>query len=48
VPVGDGRRLAASIPGARLEVFEDCGHMPMLEHPRRFNDLLARFAPDGD
>jgi pimeloyl-ACP methyl ester carboxylesterase len=47
VPAADGERLAVTIPGARLELFADCGHMPMLEHPRRFNALLARFAGEA-
>ena len=40
------------IPGAELVVFDDCGHVPMAEHPTRFNRLLARFCetdqPDRD
>jgi pimeloyl-ACP methyl ester carboxylesterase len=33
------RHLAASVPGARLEVFE-AAHMIDLEHPERFQALL--------
>ncbi|MBI3892002.1 MAG: alpha/beta hydrolase [Candidatus Wallbacteria bacterium] len=33
----------AWIPGARLEVFRDCGHCPNLEHPEPFHRLLAEF-----
>jgi pimeloyl-ACP methyl ester carboxylesterase len=29
---------------ARREMFEDTGHLPMLERPSRFNELLAEFA----
>lgn len=47
VPAADGERLAGMIAGARLELFTDCGHMPMLEHPRRFNALLERFASEA-
>jgi pimeloyl-ACP methyl ester carboxylesterase len=39
--------LRRQIPRARLELFEDTGHLPMIERPVRFNDLLARFAADG-
>lgn len=31
------------IPGARLMVFRDCGHMPFIEHAALFNASLADF-----
>jgi len=31
------------IPHARLEVFEDTGHVPQMERPERFNRLLDEF-----
>jgi pimeloyl-ACP methyl ester carboxylesterase len=31
------------IPGARLEIFDDTGHVPMLERPARFNRVLEEF-----
>jgi pimeloyl-ACP methyl ester carboxylesterase len=34
------RHLAASVPGARLEVFEGAAHMLNMEQPERFNALL--------
>jgi pimeloyl-ACP methyl ester carboxylesterase len=43
VPVAAGRSYQRRIPGARLEVFEDTGHMPHLERPARFNALLDEF-----
>ena len=44
VPVGDARRYQELIgDNARTEIFEDTGHMPMIERPRRFNRLLAEF-----
>ena len=33
-------RFAEAIPGAREVVYEDTGHMAMLERPREFNELL--------
>ena len=50
VPVGDAARYADLIgPNARVEIFEDTGHTPMLERPTRFNDLLRGFlAGDGE
>jgi pimeloyl-ACP methyl ester carboxylesterase len=40
---GDGEQLAAMIPGAKLEVFEDTGHLPMIERPARFNGAVLDF-----
>jgi pimeloyl-ACP methyl ester carboxylesterase len=44
VPVGDAARYERLIgDNARSVIFEDTGHMPMIERPRRFNALLADF-----
>jgi pimeloyl-ACP methyl ester carboxylesterase len=44
VPVGDAARYERLIgANARSVIFEDTGHLPMLERPRRFNALLAEF-----
>jgi pimeloyl-ACP methyl ester carboxylesterase len=43
VGFGNSRRLLARVPHARLVPFERCGHLPMLEHPERFNATLAEF-----
>jgi pimeloyl-ACP methyl ester carboxylesterase len=44
VPVGDAERYERLIgPNARAEIFEDTGHVPMLERPGRFNRLLDEF-----
>ena len=37
------RHLAASVPGARLEVFEGSAHMLNLEQPERFTSVLRDF-----
>jgi pimeloyl-ACP methyl ester carboxylesterase len=39
----DADRFAELIPGSRKVVFEDTGHMAMLERPAAFNALLAEF-----
>jgi pimeloyl-ACP methyl ester carboxylesterase len=44
VPLADAQWLHEQIPGARLEVIDDTGHLPMIERPRRFNELLLDFA----
>ncbi|MBM3510250.1 MAG: alpha/beta hydrolase [Alphaproteobacteria bacterium] len=33
----------ARMPNARLEVFENCGHLPQSEHPDRLNRLIREF-----
>ena len=44
VPVSDAARYQRLIgDNARVEVFEDTGHAPMLERPSRFNELLRGF-----
>jgi pimeloyl-ACP methyl ester carboxylesterase len=44
VPAGDAFRYAELIgANARVEIFEDTGHAPMLERPTRFNTLLRGF-----
>lgn len=43
INVGDGVDLAAMIDGAELVVFEDTGHLPMIERPARFNEALLGF-----
>ncbi len=44
VPVGDAARYQRLIgPNARKVIFEDTGHVPMIERPSRFNSLLRRF-----
>ena len=36
-------RLAAQIPGARLETIDGAGHLPSLERPDELNRLLVDF-----
>jgi pimeloyl-ACP methyl ester carboxylesterase len=44
VPVGDAERYQRLIgDNARAEIFEDTGHVPMIERPSRFNALLDEF-----
>jgi len=43
VPPADALGYAGRIPGAQLEVFDRCGHVPMAERPVRFNRVLERF-----
>jgi pimeloyl-ACP methyl ester carboxylesterase len=43
ITVRDAARFAELIPGSRKVVFEDTGHVAMLERPAEFNALLAQF-----
>jgi len=43
VPVKDAHEYAGLIPGSRLTIFDDTGHVPMLERPAQFNALLDEF-----
>ncbi len=42
-PLGEGRRMAATIPGSRLEVIPDAGHLCYLERASIFNSLIESF-----
>ena len=43
IPVRHGEDAHRAIPGSRLEIFEDAGHLPQLEAPGRFVAVLERF-----
>ena len=45
VPLENGRRLAAGIPGAQLTVYEGVGHIPEVECYEQFNSDLIGFLP---
>jgi pimeloyl-ACP methyl ester carboxylesterase len=38
--------LAEHLPKAELKMFERCGHMPMLERHREFNEIVGSFLDD--
>lgn len=43
IPLSDGERLHAEIPGSRLIVFVNCGHLPHEEYPEAFTDVVIDF-----
>lgn len=47
VPPSSADEFARLIPDARKVVFEDCGHVPMMELPGRFNRLVEDFLDEG-
>lgn len=46
VPVRDAWEFGRLIPGSRVVVYEDTGHVAMLERPAAFNGLLKDFLED--
>lgn len=42
-PLAAMKDLERAIPGGRLEVIEECGHLPMVEPPEIFIELLKGF-----
>jgi 2-hydroxy-6-oxonona-2,4-dienedioate hydrolase len=43
IPVASGEKLRDGIAGAKLVVFEQCGHVPQIEKPVEFNKALLEF-----
>jgi 3-oxoadipate enol-lactonase len=41
------KRLAAGIPGARLETIADTAHVPSMERPREFDELVLPFLQEA-
>jgi len=44
LPLKDGQHLAAQIPGARMVIIDDSGHIPSVEQPRAFLAALNAFS----
>jgi 2-hydroxy-6-oxonona-2,4-dienedioate hydrolase len=42
-PLFVGEEFEKLISDAKLEVIDECGHAPMMEHPEKFNQLLEQF-----
>jgi pimeloyl-ACP methyl ester carboxylesterase len=47
VPVSGASEYEQLIAGAKRVIFEDTGHVPMLERPARFNSLLEEFLSES-
>lgn len=39
------QRVLEAVPGARVELIDECGHCPQIEAPERFAELLLGFEP---
>ena len=42
-PVEQGEALRSTLPNSRLNVIDNCGHLPMAEKPETFNRLVRDF-----
>jgi proline iminopeptidase len=42
-PLAMSEEIAACLPGARLELFDNAGHFAHVEEPARFHEVLRRF-----
>ena len=40
IPIDAGRRIQEAIPGSRIEVIPNCGHLPHVEKPDAFTRLV--------
>lgn len=38
-----GKKISSLVPEARVEVWDDCGHVPQLEHPERTAETILDF-----
>jgi pimeloyl-ACP methyl ester carboxylesterase len=43
IPVANGRLMQSLIPGSRLEVIPNCGHLPAFEKPIDFSNCVLNF-----
>jgi pimeloyl-ACP methyl ester carboxylesterase len=48
IPARHAENAHAAIPGSRLEIFENVGHLPQLEAPGRFITVLEQFVGDTE
>lgn len=43
IPVAHAEVAKKDFPDVRVQIFDNCGHFPMLEHTQSFNELLLEF-----
>jgi pimeloyl-ACP methyl ester carboxylesterase len=48
IPVAHAEDTHRALPGSRLEIFEDVGHLPQLEAPGRFIATIERFLAETE
>jgi len=42
-PLDEGKLIARTIPGAKIEIIKNTGHFPFLEKPEEFIRLIREF-----
>jgi pimeloyl-ACP methyl ester carboxylesterase len=47
IPIQDGYTLRDAVPGSRLLVIKDCGHVPQEERPELFSKIVSEFCVAG-
>ncbi len=47
LPVAHAHIAAQRLPNAKLHIFDQCGHMPNIEHAQEFNALVIDFLSNG-
>ena len=47
VPPDHARILEAKLPRSRTILFDECGHLPQLEQPQKFNEAVLEFLGSG-
>jgi pimeloyl-ACP methyl ester carboxylesterase len=47
-PVQDHEAMAARVPGARLEIIENCGHLSTIEQPETVNRVLKTWLQETE
>jgi len=47
-PVRDHEAMAARVPGARLEIIENCGHLSTIEQPEIVNRVLKNWLKETE
>lgn len=43
VPLAEAQAMHAAIPGARLQIIQDAGHLPNMENSAAFNQAMRKF-----
>ncbi len=43
IPVAEAEALTGLIPGATLKIIADAGHLPNMEQPEKFNEVISEF-----
>jgi pimeloyl-ACP methyl ester carboxylesterase len=48
IPAGHGEEAHRALPGSRLEIFDEVGHLPQVEQPGRFIAVLEDFLAETE